>query len=73
MEAKGRGGSIAARVIRDHFDLLTRRRIPDLARRLGVSVEEIQVAIEEIGTLDPAPGTALCRRQQPCRRSRCHH
>jgi RNA polymerase sigma-54 factor len=56
MEAKGRGGSIAARVIRDHFDLLTRRRIPDLARRLGVSVEEIQVAIEEIGTLDPAPG-----------------
>ena len=56
MEAKGRGGSIAARVIRDHFDLLTRRRIPDLARRLGVSVEEIQIAIEEIGTLDPAPG-----------------
>ena len=28
MEAKGRGGSIAARVIRDHFDLLTRRTSP---------------------------------------------
>ncbi|HZL45062.1 MAG TPA: RNA polymerase factor sigma-54 [Opitutaceae bacterium] len=56
LEAKGRGGSIAARIVRDHFELLTRRRIPDLARRLGVSVEEVQTAIEEIGTLDPSPG-----------------
>lgn len=56
LEAKGRGGSIAARIVRDHFELLTRRRIPDLARRLGVSVEDIQAAIEEIGTLDPSPG-----------------
>jgi RNA polymerase sigma-54 factor len=52
----GRGNSVAARVVRDHFELLTRRRIPDLARRLGVSLEEIQAAIEEIGTLDPSPG-----------------
>jgi RNA polymerase sigma-54 factor len=56
LEAKGRGDALAARIIRDHFDLLTRRRIPDLARRLGASVEEVQAAIEEIGALDPAPG-----------------
>lgn len=56
LASTGRGNSIAARVVRDHFELLTRRRIPDLARRLGVSLEEIQAAIEEIGTLDPAPG-----------------
>ena len=56
LEAKGRGSSLAARVIRGHFDLLTRRRIPDLARRLGATVDEIQAAIEEIGTLDPSPG-----------------
>jgi RNA polymerase sigma-54 factor len=56
LEARGRGGSIAARMVRDHFELLTRRRIPDLARRLGVSVDDIQAAIEEIGTLDPSPG-----------------
>ncbi len=56
IEARGRGGSLAARIVRDHFELLTRRRIPDLARRLGASVEEIQTAIEEIGTLDPSPG-----------------
>ncbi len=56
LEAKGRGTSLAARIIREQFELLTRRRIPDLARRLDASVDEIQAAIEEIGTLDPAPG-----------------
>ena len=54
--AKGRGTSLAARMIRDHFDLLTRRRIPELARRLGADADDVQSAIEEIGKLDPAPG-----------------
>ncbi len=53
---KGRDKSVAARIIRDHFELLVRRRIPDLARRMGLSPEIIQEAIEEIGSLDPAPG-----------------
>ncbi len=56
LEAKGQGASLAARIVRDHFELLTRRRIPDLARRLDASVDQIQAAIEEIGTLDPSPG-----------------
>ena len=56
LAAKGRGTSLAARMIRDHFDLLTRRRIPELARKLGADPDEIQSAIEEIGKLDPAPG-----------------
>ncbi len=54
--AKGRGQCLAARIIRDHFELLTRRRIPDLARKLNADPDEIQSAIEEIGKLDPAPG-----------------
>ncbi len=53
---KGRDKSVAARIVRDHFELLVRRRIPDLARRMGLSPEIIQEAIEEIGSLDPAPG-----------------
>jgi RNA polymerase sigma-54 factor len=52
----GRGSSLAARIIRDHFDLLARRRIPELARKLGAAPDDIQAAIEEIGKLDPAPG-----------------
>jgi RNA polymerase sigma-54 factor len=56
LAAKGRGTSLAARMIRDHFELLTRRRIPELARKLGADPDEVQSAIEEIGKLDPAPG-----------------
>jgi len=56
LEAKGRGTSLAARIIRDQFELLVRRRIPDLARRLDASVEQIHAALAEIGSLDPAPG-----------------
>jgi RNA polymerase sigma-54 factor len=56
LAAKGRGSSLAGRMIRDHFDLLTRRRIPELARKLGADADDVQSAIEEIGKLDPAPG-----------------
>ncbi|MBE7540120.1 MAG: RNA polymerase factor sigma-54 [Opitutaceae bacterium] len=56
LKAKGRNDSLAARIVRDHFALLTRRRIPDIARKLGSPMDDVQVAIEEIGTLDPAPG-----------------
>jgi RNA polymerase sigma-54 factor len=53
---KGRGKSVAARILRDHYDLLVRRRIPDLSRKMGLAPEIIQDAIGEIGGLDPAPG-----------------
>jgi RNA polymerase sigma-54 factor len=56
LQAKGRGGSLAARIVRDHFALLARRRIPDLARKAGANTDDIQAALEEIGALDPAPG-----------------
>src|SRR5688500_1921756 len=56
LAAKGRGASLASRMIRDHFELLTRRRIPELARKLGADADDVQSAIEEIGKLDPAPG-----------------
>ncbi|GAB1489490.1 RNA polymerase factor sigma-54 [Opitutaceae bacterium] len=56
LSAKGRNDSLAARILRDHFDLLTRRRIPEIARKLGAGMDDVQQAIEVIGTLDPAPG-----------------
>jgi len=56
LAAKGRSDSLAARIVRDHFELLTRRRIPEIARKAGASMDDVQQAIEEIGSLDPAPG-----------------
>ncbi len=63
LAAKGRPESLAARIIRDHFELLTRRRIPELSRKLGAASDDIQVAIEEIGKLDPAPGRQFAEDQ----------
>ncbi len=56
LEAKGRGKSHAHEIVQKHFKLLSRRRIPDIARRLGIDVEEVQTAIQEISLLDPSPG-----------------
>jgi RNA polymerase sigma-54 factor len=56
LKAKGRGDTLAARMLRDHFELLSRRRIPELSRKLGAAADDVQAAIEEIGKLDPAPG-----------------
>ncbi len=56
LELKGRGNSIATRILREHFQLLVRRRIPELSRKIGAATDDIQDAIAEIGTLDPAPG-----------------
>jgi RNA polymerase sigma-54 factor len=56
LSAKGRSDSLGARMIRDHFELLSRRRIPELARKLAAAPDDVQAAIEEIGKLDPAPG-----------------
>ena len=56
LTARGRGESLAARMLRDHFELLSRRRIPELARKLGAPADDVQAAIEEISKLDPAPG-----------------
>lgn len=56
LELRGRGNSLAVKILRDHFKLLVRRRVPDLKRKTGASTEDIQQAIEEIGTLEPAPG-----------------
>ena len=56
LTARGRGDSLAARMLRDQFELLSRRRIPELARKLGAPADDVQAAIEEISKLDPAPG-----------------
>ena len=56
LEQRERSESPAAAIVRDHYDLLLRRRVPELARKLSLSTDEVHEAIEEIAELDPAPG-----------------
>lgn len=56
LQAQGRADSLAATIIRDQFPLLLRRRIPEIAKRVGAHIDDVQDALEEISNLDPAPG-----------------
>ncbi|HAV14596.1 MAG TPA: RNA polymerase sigma-54 factor, partial [Opitutae bacterium] len=56
LELRGRETSLASRILRDHFSLLVRRRIPEICRKTGTTPDDVQAAIEEISTLEPAPG-----------------
>ncbi len=55
IEMAGKENSLAARILREEYQLLLRRRVPDLARKFGVDSEAIHRALEEIATLDPSP------------------
>jgi RNA polymerase sigma-54 factor len=59
LESNGRKDSLAYKIIRDHYKLLLRRRIPEIARKTSSSIYETQSAFEEISTLDPCPASAF--------------
>ncbi len=51
----GKRESLEARMISHHLDDLLRRKFPEIARRLGVTVQDIQSAADFIATLEPRP------------------
>ncbi|MCS7090662.1 MAG: RNA polymerase sigma-54 factor [Verrucomicrobiota bacterium] len=58
LERAGQKDSLEYHLVRDHMDLLARRKVPDLARLTGTTLEEVQAALQRIGRLDPRPGRA---------------
>ncbi len=52
----GKEHSLEFRIIDKHLDDLGKHRIPEIARRLSTSVDQVQRAANFIGTLDPKPG-----------------
>jgi RNA polymerase sigma-54 factor len=59
LERAGKQDSPEYRIIRDYMDALGKRKIPEIARGTGQSVEEVQEALARIGRLDPRPGRAF--------------
>ncbi|MCZ6625793.1 MAG: RNA polymerase factor sigma-54 [Deltaproteobacteria bacterium] len=49
------GSSLAARIVSDHLSQLETKRYENLARALGLSVEEVVAASHLIGSLEPKP------------------
>ena len=59
LERADRRESLEYRIIRDFMNELGKRRIPDIARGTGQSIEEVQAALARIARLEPRPGRAF--------------
>src|SRR5213080_5022238 len=59
LEREGRQDTLEFRIVNEHMDALGKRRIPEIARGLGTTVDDVQKALERIGNLEPRPGRAF--------------
>jgi len=50
------GGSIAERILTDHMKQLEKKKYNQIAKSLGVSLQEVLHAVSYIATLEPKPG-----------------
>jgi RNA polymerase sigma-54 factor len=59
LERAGQQESLEYRIVRDFMIELGKRRIPDIARGTGLTIDEVQTALARIGRLEPRPGRAF--------------
>jgi RNA polymerase sigma-54 factor len=59
LERTGRKESLEYRIVDQFMDALGKRRLPEMAKGLGHSIDEIQDAVQLIGRLEPRPGRAF--------------
>ena len=64
LKREGRQGSLEYKVISEHMSDLGKRRFPEIARRMGLSVEQIQRCANNIAQLDPRPGQVFAESPQ---------
>ncbi|MBI3990969.1 MAG: RNA polymerase sigma-54 factor, partial [Candidatus Omnitrophica bacterium] len=50
---------VVLKIIGEHLDELERKKYPAIAKKLGISVEQVRKVSEFISTLEPKPGRAL--------------
>lgn len=56
LRAHGLGGTPVETLVQDHLPLLQNHRVPELAKVMGLTPEEIKAHLEVIRHLDPKPG-----------------
>ena len=59
LERTGQRESLEYRIVSEFMDALGKRRIPEIARGTGESVDDVQEALERIARLEPRPGRAF--------------
>jgi RNA polymerase sigma-54 factor len=56
---RGLEDSLAARIIRDHFDDFKQKKYLEISKKLKIPIQEIQNQCKVISTLDPKPGLEI--------------
>ncbi len=64
LKRDGREKSLEYRIISDHMVDLGKRRFPEIARRMGIPVDQVQKAANNIAQLDPRPGQIFAEAPQ---------
>ncbi|HXR03271.1 MAG TPA: RNA polymerase factor sigma-54 [Verrucomicrobiae bacterium] len=59
LDRAGQRDTLEYRIVSDFMDALGKRRIPEIARGTGRSVEDVQNALGRIARLEPRPGRAF--------------
>jgi RNA polymerase sigma-54 factor len=53
----GLEGTITEKIVMEHLRLLQNHQVPEISRKLGVSIDDLKEHIEIIRNLDPKPGS----------------
>src|SRR5207244_12352559 len=53
----GLAGTPAEKIVTEHLRLLQNHQVPELARKLGMSIDDLKQHVELIRHLDPKPGS----------------
>src|SRR5205807_9184976 len=64
LKREGKGNSLEYKIIQDHMADLGKRRFPEIARRMGITVEQVQKCANSIAQLDPRPGQVFAAAPQ---------
>jgi RNA polymerase sigma-54 factor len=64
LQRERREHNLEYKIVSEHMEDLGRRRFPEIARRMGISVEDVQKAADNIARLNPRPGQVFAAAPQ---------
>ncbi|MCZ6765698.1 MAG: RNA polymerase factor sigma-54 [bacterium] len=59
LDNRGLEDSLAATIIRDHFNDFKQKKYPEISKKLKIPIQEVQSQCKVISTLDPKPGLEI--------------
>src|ERR1700745_3061996 len=64
LQRQGKENTLEYKIVSEHMEDLGRRRFPEIARQMGISVEDVQKSADNIARLNPRPGQVFAAAPQ---------